>query len=47
MVRHHAKGGGGILGEDWSCGEGEEAIPPNLFLDFIEGMQFSPVDLLF
>lgn len=29
------------------CGAGEEAIPPNLFLNIIEGMQFSPIDLIF
>lgn len=35
------------LGRTGDCGKSEEVIPPNLFLDFIEGMQFSPIYLLF
>lgn len=33
--------------EELETGAGEEAIPPNLFLNLVEGMQFSPIDLLF
>lgn len=35
------------LGRTEDHREDEEAVPPDLFLDFIEGMQFSPIYLIF